>query len=294
MRDGVARKPLDITQLIHYSVVMRAIEKLAVAGLVLGPAVGCGVESEKEGSTSTAHSGGAVTVPTQTPTTTEALPESISASEPQWFFGSVVEMVATSDLVVRATVLEAGVGRQLGIDEDGSPPAGDLRARYAIMEVERVFKGESPADGRIVLEELGYDGNDNPFMLLDHPWSLVGDEGIFFLYQGESYPQNHFVLVSPDGRVLYDENETLSFANTPLGLRLTGLDPGTFTQLVAEAARTVREQNIPALQPFESVYMEIDRPPHPRETVPPTSDPTSYPPPPSEGPLPEPGTSTHG
>ena len=109
-----------------------------------------------------------------------------------YFFSSLPQMVATSDLVITGTVRKTEPGRVMG-EGDGAMQFGQVT-----LSVDRLLFGEIETS-TVVIEESGLEHG--------HP-SQVGDHGLYFLHQKADAPQ-FFRLVNSQGRFLDDRNGRL-------------------------------------------------------------------------------------
>ena len=109
-----------------------------------------------------------------------------------YYFASLPEMVATSDLVITGTVQTTEPGRVMG-EGDGA-----IQFVEVTVIVNRVLFGEIDSS-TVVLEESGLEHG--------HP-SQVDDLGVYFLHQKADAPQ-FFRLVNSQGRFLDDTNGKL-------------------------------------------------------------------------------------
>lgn len=113
----------------------------------------------------------------------------------RWHFGSLPEMVASSDALVQGRVVDTRPGRSVGEGEEA------LQFRAVTIWVERVFRG-FVAGETVLLEETGYGLEIEGF-----PASRTGDRGFYFLFAkepGRNYSQSRFLirgdrLVGPSG-----------------------------------------------------------------------------------------------
>jgi hypothetical protein len=104
-----------------------------------------------------------------------------------FFFQSLSQMVATSDLVLTGTVQKVEPGRVVG-EGDGAIEFGQVT-----LSIDRVLFGRTDAT-TVVLEEYGLEfGHD----------SQVGDHGVYFLHQKTDAPQ-FYRIVNTQGRFLDD------------------------------------------------------------------------------------------
>ena len=106
-----------------------------------------------------------------------------------FYFSSLPEMVATSDLVIEGTVKSVEPGRVVG--------EGDAAIQFGqvTLSVNRVLFGKIEFSS-VVLEEFGLESG--------HP-SQVGDHGVYFLTQkNDGHGPQFFRIVSSQGRFLDD------------------------------------------------------------------------------------------
>lgn len=133
--------------------------------------------------------------------------------------GALAELVAVSDLVVRAEVVGTERGRVFG--DPGSNIA--IESRVVTLEIARVLHGAGAADGaHLLVEEEGWTADGAPLVVDGAEPSRPGDDAIWFLQRVGTDEEARYVVVSAEGRYL------------ALGDRLTGAvgdDP-----LIAELA----------------------------------------------------------
>ena len=104
-----------------------------------------------------------------------------------FYFESLPQMVATSDLVVEGAVQTVESGRVLG---DGEAA---IQFAQVTLAVSRVLFGRLDAN-TVLVEEFGLEGH--------HP-SRVADHGVYFLHQKTDAPE-FYRLVNRQGRFLDD------------------------------------------------------------------------------------------
>jgi hypothetical protein len=155
-------------------------------------------------------------------------------------FSSLAEVAATADVVVAGTVVEVRPGRQLS----------GLRLREAVIDVDETMKGAVEPGTTIVLEESGYASTGAGFEVAGHPWSRVGDVGVYFLDEDPSRPAGHYALFSSDGRLLEVDGEVVSSSMTPLGAEMRELAPADLLPTARSAVLDAVQQGIPAQQPW--------------------------------------------
>jgi hypothetical protein len=141
--------------------------------------------------------------PPASPTTTAAPeldPVAVSSDAPR--STSLDELVAASDLVVRAKVTDAEPGRWFG---DGSTSAR-IRSRLVTLDVEDVLAGDVPPGelGTLLLEEEGWTEDGAPLVVDGAAPSAVGDEGIWFLVDPGDETTDSLIVVNAQGRYLVD------------------------------------------------------------------------------------------
>lgn len=105
-----------------------------------------------------------------------------------FYFASLPQMVATSDLIVVGTVQTVEPGRVLGEDEAA------IQFVQITLSVDQVLLGQFDAKS-VVLEEFGLEGNQP---------SQVGDHGVYFLHQKTDAPE-FYRLINTQGRFLDNE-----------------------------------------------------------------------------------------
>ena len=104
-----------------------------------------------------------------------------------FYFDSLSQMVATSDLVIEGTVQSVEQGRVVGSREAA------IQFAQVTLSVNRLLFGNFDSTG-IVIEEYGLESS--------RP-SQVGDHGVYFLHQKTDAPQC-YRLVNSQGRFLGD------------------------------------------------------------------------------------------
>lgn len=186
-----------------------------------------------------------------------------------WYFDDLPSMVATAEIVVSGTVTATEPGRETGEEEAGSDAVDNepkMRLRSVTLQVDEVFKGDVTADSAVVLEEFGYDRTGTAFEIEDLPWSIVGDTGVFFLYRDPVQPSGHFFQVNPDGRLLFEGETVVSFADTPLGEELGSLAARNVGGVVETAISDAERRDLPPQERLSAQRGEVvERDSHPRE-----------------------------
>ncbi len=171
----------------------KVLAVLATVG-VIAVAVVALVSSDNAGSSSrsvspTSVSGGAAPVPGMT----------AGVSREIFQFNELATMVATSTLVVDASVAQTEPGVSSGTDH------AQESYTNAALSINDVLYGEPPA-GPVVVEELT-ESAEQPIQLDGLEHLDVGDAGIFFLRP--AVHNDNYVLTNSQGRYLADENGNL-------------------------------------------------------------------------------------
>lgn len=122
-------------------------------------------------------------------------------------FASVGDLVAASDAVVLAEVIDIADGRTL--TDPMSPDAG-VRTSLAALQVVEVLAGVAP--DRLVLEEAAMLLDGTPVVVDGASVVEAGDRGVFFLVAGRSEAAPHWAVVGPPGRYLV-RGDTLEAAS---------------------------------------------------------------------------------
>jgi hypothetical protein len=107
-------------------------------------------------------------------------------------FERIDELVATSDLVVRARVLDARPGRTLGAGEEA------LYLRELTLEVDAAFDGaiERQPDGTLLVEEVEWIAAGGLYVPEDTLRLEAGDEALFFLWRKRDVEDPIYRLVN--------------------------------------------------------------------------------------------------
>ena len=180
---------------------------------------------------------------------------------PSYYFESLVEMAATSDVVIEGTVVGVGVAPAHSLN--GAPAA--TRNREVEIRVEHVYKG-GDVGSTVILEEVGFDTTGGSFQLEGLPWSRVRDTGVFFLYNSTGLPEGRYYQTHADGRLLVEGGDVIDFANTPLAVELDAMTPHEMRRAVRDAVARAEGHNVPPQQPDPLRGEErVDRPDYPRE-----------------------------
>ena len=176
-------------------------------------------------------------------------------------FTSLEEMTATATLVVSGEVTSVERGRTMHVDD---PPT--LTVRDVTITIAETFKGTAPG-ATVVVEEDGHLGDGTSFEMHGMPWSRVGDRGVYFLEQNSLLPDDRYVQIVPDGRILthhhvggqsqpYETAEV--FSHTALGTALGALAPASVASRVRQSAATVISENIQPQKSIPERLAELD------------------------------------
>lgn len=126
-------------------------------------------------------------------------------------FTTVADLVAASDAVVLAEVLETVEGRVL---TDPAAPDAGVRTRLADLRVVEVLAGAAPQ--RLVLEEVATLLDGTPVRVDGASAVAAGERGVFFLVAGRTESAPHWGVVGAQGRYLVRGDTLESGASDPL------------------------------------------------------------------------------
>jgi hypothetical protein len=153
-----------------------------------------------------------------------------------FYFSSLPEMVATSDLVIEGTVKSVEPGRVVG--------EGDAAIQFGqvTLSVNRVLFGKIEFSS-VVLEEFGLESG--------HP-SQVGDHGVYFLTQkNDGQGPQFFRIVNSQGRFLDDgDSKLIAIDDQSVWVKL--IEGMSLSELEAEvdvAATAVRQGRVEPAKP---------------------------------------------
>jgi hypothetical protein len=124
-------------------------------------------------------------------------PDPVDVASDSALFDSVDDLVAASDAVVLAEVVEAADGRAI---TDPSDPTTGIRTRLAELRVVQVLAGSAP--DALVLEEAATLLDGTPIAVDGETPVVAGDRGVFFLVAGGADEAPHWALVGAQGRYL--------------------------------------------------------------------------------------------
>jgi hypothetical protein len=153
-----------------------------------------------------------------------------------FYFSSLPQMVATSDLVVEGTVESVEPGRVVG--------EGDAAIQFGqvTLSVNRVLFGKTEFSS-VVLEEFGLE--------YGHP-SQVGDHGLYFLTQkNDGQGPEFFRIVNSQGRYLDDgRSKLIAIDDEFVWVKLIeGMSLSELETEVEAAARAVRQGKVEPAKP---------------------------------------------
>jgi hypothetical protein len=158
-----------------------------VVALVVALAVGLAVWAASE------DDGGAGS------TTATSAPDPVEVTSDAPRLATLAELVAASDLVVRAEVVSTDRGRVFGDPESDAA----IESRVVTLSVTRVLHGTGTTPGRRVLvEEEGWTADGAPLVVDGLSPSSEGDDGIWFLTRVGAEEEARYVVVSAEGRYL--------------------------------------------------------------------------------------------
>lgn len=152
-------------------------------------------------------------------TTTTSVPEPVRIESDAPAYATLDELLAATDLVVRARVTSTERGRVFGSpDEDTA-----LVSRLVALEVTEVLRGAEPPDAFLV-EEEGWLPDGSPLIVDGLVPSATGDDAIWFLVDPSATEPAPFVTVNAQGRYRID-GDALRGAegDDPLVAELTAL-----------------------------------------------------------------------
>jgi hypothetical protein len=152
---------------------------------------------------------------------TEPAPVAVTSDAPRR--GSLSELVAASDLVVRADVVRTERGRVFGDPE----AATAIESRVVALSVTEVLHGTgAEPGGRLLVEEEGWDAEGAPLVVDGLGPSAEGDDAIWFITAVGADEEARYVVVSAQGRYLV-EGDRLRGASgdDPLVATLAAMSP---------------------------------------------------------------------
>lgn len=159
--------------------------------------------------------------PAPTTATTEPGPVRIESDSPA--YATLDELLAASDLVVRARVTSTDRGRVFG--EPGEETA--LESRLVALEVTETLRGEEPPP-EILVEEEGWLLDGSPLIVDGLAPSATGDDAIWFLVDPseDATEATPFVTVNAQGRYLVVDDRLVGpDGDDPLVTRIEAMTP---------------------------------------------------------------------
>ena len=173
-----------------------------------------------------------------TPVELTSSPREIEASRPPgYWFRSLAQLVATSEVVVYGTVESVRRGHAL------TPDDPTLLVRDVTVTVQRQFSGP-PVGDRIVVdqESIEVDGPGNAsteraFEFAEQPWVYPGDQVIYFLVDTDTRPEGHYTIVAMPGQMVVHDGTVLTPAEDPVAGSVNGEDWDTVRTQLLDAVR---------------------------------------------------------
>ena len=163
-----------------------------------------------------------------TSTTSTPAPVDISSDSPA--YATLDELLAASDLVVRARVTSTERGRVFG--EPGEETA--LESRLVALEVTEVLRGTAPPP-EILVEEEGWLLDGSPLIVDGLVPSATGDDAIWFLVDPSDDPQEAtpFVTTNSQGRYIVVDDQLIGpDGDDPLVTRIEALTPDALAEAI--------------------------------------------------------------
>jgi hypothetical protein len=159
-------------------------------------------------------------------------PVEVTSDAPR--YGSLEELTAAADLVVRAEVVATERGRLFG-----SPGEGAVESRLVTLEIGSVLAGTPPAGPAVLVEEEGWLEDGTPVIVDGANPSTTGADGIWFLTAVGTADAPRFVVVSAQGRFLIGDAGRLEGAagDDPLIAELTQLSARELTERITLLSR---------------------------------------------------------
>ncbi len=164
-----------------------------------------------------------------TTTTTEPPPVAVESDAPA--YATLAELVAASDLVVRATVTSVEPGRVFGDPgEDGA-----IESRLVGVQVTEVWHGAEPP-AEFLVEEEGWLLDGSPLVVDGLGPSEVGTDVVWFLVDPTNTEPAPFVTVNAQGRYTVGGDTLVGAAgDDPLVARVEALTPAQLEAQVRAA-----------------------------------------------------------
>ncbi|MDF2732489.1 MAG: hypothetical protein K0S92_1122 [Desertimonas sp.] len=156
-------------------------------------------------------------------------PEAIELTSSAADFTTDDELVAGSDLVVAATVVDIAGGRQISAQDN---PAAAVRTRLLVLEVTDVLAGS--VSGDVIVEEPATLSDGTPVEVDGMRPLDTGDKALWFLVVGDSEAMPYFAVVNKQGRYVVDGDGLRASSDDPLSTELAGLGLAGLTDRVEE------------------------------------------------------------
>lgn len=199
-----------------------AVVALVVAGILAVVLVAGGSSSSDDDGSGSAGDTGATSTPA---------PVDIASDSPT--YATLDELVAASDLVVRARVTSTERGRVFG--EPGEETA--IESRLVGLEITDVLRGAEPPP-EILVEEEGWLLDGSPLIVDGLVPSAPGDDAIWFLVDPSDDPDEAtpFVTTNAQGRYLVVDGRLIGpDGDDPLVARIEALIPRELELMVRAA-----------------------------------------------------------
>jgi hypothetical protein len=158
-------------------------------------------------------------------------PMAVSSDAPRR--SSLDELVAASDLVVRAAVVSTERGRLFGDPGDDNA----IESRVVRLRVTDVLHGTGVTAGdALLVEEEGWSADGAPLVVDGLSGSAPGDDAIWFLTEVGTDEESRYVVVSAEGRYLVDGDRLIgATGDDPLVAQLRALGTAGLTAAIAAA-----------------------------------------------------------
>lgn len=132
-------------------------------------------------------------------------PEAEYAAAEAREFADVATMTASSALVVRGAVAEAGPGDTIELDDGSGAVQTNREVTIDVEEI--IFNRYGVEEPKTVVMHEGYWENGVGFAREGLPWTEIGDSGYFYLTAPppEHHDSGTYSLIHQNGRVLIDE-----------------------------------------------------------------------------------------
>ena len=156
-------------------------------------------------------------------------PESLEVSSDAPRYRTLESLIAASDLVIEATVVDTAEGRWFGDPADGD--ASMIMSRLVTLDVGKVLVGRAPQARSVLLEEEGWTASGETLVVDGLSVAEPGSTGIWFLVEGGDAEVGAYVVVGSQGRYLIEGGELNGASgDDPLVRTLSSLSP---SELVA-------------------------------------------------------------